>query len=300
MSDVSVGDTSVTDVTLTLDDAAAEALPEFAQIVPGTYRPTNYGTNDVFTNGPAAPFGATLSVFSGLDGTTANGVWSLYVVDDANGDSGSIGGWSLAINTVNPVNNTAELSLLLAANPNPVLVGSNLVYTLVVTNHGPATAQSVTLSNALPPEAALAGVTTSAGTVATNGATLVFSLGSLASGASATATITVVNPNAGTATNYATVRSLETDLNQSNNAATSVTQVNRILELMSQSGATFTNGFGLTVVGQSGLSYVIEVSTNLLDWTPILTNPPTTNGIIQFLDTNTPGASLKFYRALER
>ncbi|MBI3191987.1 MAG: DUF11 domain-containing protein, partial [Pedosphaera parvula] len=51
MSDVSVGDNPLSNVTLTLDDAAAAILPEFAQITPGSYQPTNYGTNDVFTNG---------------------------------------------------------------------------------------------------------------------------------------------------------------------------------------------------------------------------------------------------------
>lgn len=300
MSDVSVGDNPVSGVTLTFDDASADALPEFAPILPGAYRPTNYGTNDVLTGGPAGPFGTTLSVFRGLDGSAANGAWSLYVVDDANGDGGSIGGWSLAVNTVIPVNNTAELSLAMSAQPNPVLVGSNLVYVLVVTNHGPKTAQAVTLTDTYPPGAVLTGVTTATGTVATNGNTLTFSLGSLASGASLTNTITVANGDAGTATNYATVSALETDLNQANNTVTRVTQVNRVLALMSQSGATLTNGFGFAVVGQSGLSYVIEVSTNLVQWTPILTNPPTTNGVIPFVDTNVPASGQKFYRALER
>ena len=301
MSDVSVGDNSISSLTLTLDDSAADYLPEFGQLVAGAYKPTNYGTGDVFTNGPAGPFGATLSVFSGLDQSAANGVWSLYVVDDANGDSGSLGGWSLAISTVVPVNNTAELSLTMSASPNPVLMGSNLVYTLIVTNHGPKTAQAVTLSDVLPANALLAGVSTTLGTVATNGGTLVFSLGSLASGGTATSTITVINPGAGTATNSASVSATETDLNLSNNSATALTQVNRVLQLLSQTGSTLTNGqFGLQVMGQSGLTYVIEVSTNLVNWTPVLTNPPTTNGIIQFIDTNVPGSGRKFYRALER
>ena len=46
---------------------------------------------------PAAPWGAALSVFNGVD---PNGVWKLFVVDDAGSDVGNIaGGWSLAITT---------------------------------------------------------------------------------------------------------------------------------------------------------------------------------------------------------
>jgi hypothetical protein len=39
-----------------------------------------------------------LSVFNGLTGADVNGTWSLYIVDDASGDAGTLsGGWSLSI-----------------------------------------------------------------------------------------------------------------------------------------------------------------------------------------------------------
>ena len=38
----------------------------------------------------------------------------------------------------------------MASAPNPVIVGSNLTYSLTVTNRGPATASSVSVTNALP------------------------------------------------------------------------------------------------------------------------------------------------------
>lgn len=95
MSDTG-GNLDLVNVNLTFDDAAAASLPDEGQIVSGTYKPTNIGTGDTFAApAPAAPYGTTLSVFNG---TNPNGTWSLYVMDDLGGDSGSIaGGWTLTL-----------------------------------------------------------------------------------------------------------------------------------------------------------------------------------------------------------
>ena len=83
-------------VTLTLDDAAANSLPDAGPLVSGTFKPTNFGSGDTFPSAPPSG-GSALSVFNG---TNPNGTWSLYVVDDATGDSGSVaGGWELNITT---------------------------------------------------------------------------------------------------------------------------------------------------------------------------------------------------------
>ncbi|HET9494593.1 MAG TPA: S8 family serine peptidase, partial [Chloroflexia bacterium] len=87
MSDAG-GSLDINAVDLTFDDEASGTLPDSAQIVSGSYQPTNYGTADTFPSpAPAPPYGSSLSVF---DGTPANGNWSLYVVDDLGGDSGQI------------------------------------------------------------------------------------------------------------------------------------------------------------------------------------------------------------------
>ncbi|MGH2829748.1 MAG: proprotein convertase P-domain-containing protein [Actinomycetota bacterium] len=71
------------------------SLPDFSQISTGTYDPTNYGGVDPF---PApAPSGTPETAMSVFNGTDANGVWKLLVVDDLGGDVGSIAGWSLDI-----------------------------------------------------------------------------------------------------------------------------------------------------------------------------------------------------------
>jgi hypothetical protein len=103
MSDVGGGNV-VSGVTLTLSDGAAAVLPQSTTLVSGTFRPTDYTDSNGAESFPApaaaGPYAAPLSAFNGL---SANGTWSLYVVDDGPGDQGSFaGGWSLTITTVSP------------------------------------------------------------------------------------------------------------------------------------------------------------------------------------------------------
>lgn len=102
MSDVSAG-LPATNVTLTIDDHAQDGLPRALPLTSGRFRPRNYTAGDTFgAPAPAAPYNdaypAGSSNFSALRGDNSNGNWSLYIVDDAGGDSGSIsGGWSLIL-----------------------------------------------------------------------------------------------------------------------------------------------------------------------------------------------------------
>src|SRR5205085_12698039 len=100
MSDV-VGGTDWTGQTYTLDDDAAALLPSSgAPPASGSFKPTNYGTGDVFpAPAPAAPYltpatAGTDTFASAFAGQDPNGTWSLYVVDDAGTDIGQFaGGW---------------------------------------------------------------------------------------------------------------------------------------------------------------------------------------------------------------
>ena len=108
LSDVG-GTGDVSNITLTLDDGAAE-LPSASQLVSGSFRPSNEGANDAFAGpAPAGPYGNATpagtdtfaSVFGGDD---ANGNWSLYAVDDVGGDVGTLsGGWTIGILTQDAV-----------------------------------------------------------------------------------------------------------------------------------------------------------------------------------------------------
>ena len=92
---------------LTFSDAAGAALPNAGGLATGTFKPTNRIGTNIFgetafpapapTSTPASPYSATLASFNN---TNPNGTWSLYVVDIAEGDTGSIsGGWCLNITT---------------------------------------------------------------------------------------------------------------------------------------------------------------------------------------------------------
>jgi uncharacterized delta-60 repeat protein/uncharacterized repeat protein (TIGR01451 family) len=219
---------------LTLDDAASSPLPDTAQIISGTYRPANYagaGTADSFPPpAPAGPYdNALLSSFIGLD---PNGTWSLYVVDDAEGQSGNIaGGWSLNLTTTDSLAPAADICITASDSPDPITIGGDLTYVYSITNFGPSTATGVVFTNILPAGVQyISSVHSTGGSSTYNPAnnTLDCNVGTLASGAGMTITV-VVRPNvAGTITSIATIRGTQPDVNPGNNTAavkTTVTDV---------------------------------------------------------------------------
>ncbi len=69
------------------------------------------------------------------------------------------------------------------------------------------------------------------------------------------------------------------------------------ISFMSPGG--FTNGiFQMSFAGPAGSNYVLQVSTNLMDWTSISTNTPAESPFV-LSDPTTPGDSFRFYRVLE-
>jgi hypothetical protein len=96
---------SVNGINLTLDDEAANPLPLNDPLLSGSYKPTDidFSSEDAafpFPASSAPTDGSALSVF---DGTDPNGIWNLFIVDDASVDSGQfVGGWSLEITTGSP------------------------------------------------------------------------------------------------------------------------------------------------------------------------------------------------------
>jgi subtilisin-like proprotein convertase family protein len=122
MSDVGTGADWIGD-NLTIADFGAALFSDLVLNPTGTYQPTNYTAGDAFpgfggTVSNPAPAGA--QTFSSMfGGDVADGDWSLYVVDDVGGDTGSIGSWSITfINSIPGCTDPSACNYDAAANEN--------------------------------------------------------------------------------------------------------------------------------------------------------------------------------------
>jgi uncharacterized repeat protein (TIGR01451 family) len=254
------GQSGTSDAVLTFDESASGPLPQSSQIVSGTYLPSPYGTVNWPTNTPPSPYEASLAVFNG---SSANGAWSLYVYDGSAGDAGNIAdGWSLAVTTIQPVNQVVDLAVTGTSAPNPVLEGNNLTYTFSITNNGPNTAPSgIAFTNILPAGVTFVSASSPQGVAATNAAGAVYCTltNSLPVGTNATITVVVaVNPGTTTLSSTATVTTSQTDLNLANNSVAVTTTVNAPLADL----ALGMVGPLKPVVVGSNLTYAITVTNN--------------------------------------
>ncbi len=119
----------------------------------------------------------------------------------------------------------ADLVLTKTGFPNPVFTDKDLTYTINVTNNGPNAADTVEMSDPLPPQTTFVSATAPCTLIS---ATVRCELGTMASGASTTLTIVVhVNvPGGGSVTNTASCTSNTSDPNLVNNSQTITTTVN--------------------------------------------------------------------------
>lgn len=120
--------------------------------------------------------------------------------------------------TVNP-NVFADLQVVKSLNVSPVLVGDEVIYTLVATNNGPNDATSVVVSEPLPFGLEYFSHTATAGSY--NPATGFWTIGNLANGASQTLVVTVKTNSLGGSTvpNTATITGRENDPVPANNTS---------------------------------------------------------------------------------
>jgi len=173
------------------------------------------------------------------------------------------------------VSPSADLALAMFDAPSPVSFGNNLVYTLVLSNLGPATATSVSLTNTLPPGVAVISATPSG--YALSGSTLVFTnLGNLGNGGSVSAQITVKPGAPGLITNSAVVASTILDPLKANNSAS----VKTVVQAAGISAARIGNNLVLSWPADAG-TYVLESSTSLqapIVWSTVSSPPPQAAG----------------------
>jgi uncharacterized repeat protein (TIGR01451 family) len=125
-----------------------------------------------------------------------------------------------------PNNDVADLAVSISHAPSTLSAGSNLTYTVNVTNNGPQTAHTVILKDSLAPEASFVSVSSSAGTCHELNGSVLCSFDSLASGAGATITIVSTPTDGGSPfppegkilNNLAVIKATEGDTNLANNS----------------------------------------------------------------------------------
>jgi uncharacterized repeat protein (TIGR01451 family) len=293
-----IGGGALTDESIVFSISATESLSRTGGLGTGPYKPTDYTESgvDAFGYGGTITSGQDLSVFAGAD---PNGDWSLYVADDADSDIGMIAsGWSLSISTVEPAGGSAGLGVSIAS-ATEVFAGSTLSVVVTVSNLGPEAATGVMVTNTIPSGFSLASASSvSQGSVATSGNNEIASLGTIASGGSATVTLNLQGDVVGPYTLVSSAYGSELDLNPSNNSASQPIRVNRVAMLMvaPPSGGS---GFQLMLAAPEGVTYVIEVSSDLINWSP-LSIQQASAGMLSIMDSSSTGESVRFYRAVEQ
>ena len=245
---------------------------------------------------PPPPYGSTLAM---LNGGNPNGSWQLFVQDDAQYNSGIISnGWVLTLTTANPVGYSANLALAMSASASNVVVGSDVVYTLTLTNYGPSTSSNVLVADTLPLGIALVSSNVPAGTtLSRSGQVVNWSLGTLGTNTGSALQLTAQALTDGTFINYATASASTSDANPDDNFASVVTTAATPGPPQFSGPYTYTNGmFTFTISGpvSPAVPTIIQTSTNLVNWVSIYTNTPP----FLFTDPGASNYSSRFYRAV--
>jgi uncharacterized repeat protein (TIGR01451 family) len=242
---------------------------------------------------PSPPYGSTLSV---LNGGNPNGAWEFYVQDDTPLDSGTnFGGWILNLTLASPVIGAADNQLLMTAAATNVPFGSNIVYILSVTNYGPSPSTNVLVMDTLPPGVILVSSNFTAGSLSGTR----WNVGSLATNAGAQLILTVLPGTSGSYVNSALVSASTPDPNPDDIAASvTVIVIAGAPPRLTNTVVNLNGTFQLTVNGQSGQEYIVQASTNLINWLPVYTNPPPFVSPFTFTDSNRTAYPDRFYRVV--
>jgi uncharacterized repeat protein (TIGR01451 family) len=212
-------------------------------------------TAATFPAGATATFTLTGHIPAGTpSGTTFANTATVTSGDDPNEENNS----SSTVLTVA----SADVGVVKTGTPS-VTAGSNITYTITVSNAGPDTALSVTLEDPLPPDTTFVSLTQNNGPAAACATPGVGTSGivscnfaALGNGASAQFTLVVEAGNTTSATNTATVDSDSADSNPANDSSTVVTSVTPSADVAVTKDGPSTTGAG------GNVTYTVTVTNN--------------------------------------
>jgi uncharacterized repeat protein (TIGR01451 family) len=162
----------------------------------------------------------------------------------------------------------SDLIIAMSDAPDPVVPGSDVTYTVTVTNDGPDSASNVTLTDALPSSVTFVSSTPGSPTCAQTGGVVTCDLGTLAASASAELTIVVTTTTAGAITNRASVTANVTDPDISNNT----TSVNTIVGTAPPPAATNDLLSDALVVSSLPYSFSEDINNSTISGTDPVTS----------------------------
>jgi uncharacterized repeat protein (TIGR01451 family) len=179
---------------------------------------------------------ATTNIASGSSDT-----FSVVVFAPASLSNGASFNDTASVSASNPDPNTANNSATVIGsivnnNPNADLgvnvtgpstanEGATVTYNLTVTNAGPSSALAVVLTNTLPANLSFTSASASQGTFSASNGVVTFTVGTVASGGTVTASVTAQANEDGSATDTASVSSSSPDPNTANNSASATTSL---------------------------------------------------------------------------
>jgi uncharacterized repeat protein (TIGR01451 family) len=189
---------------------------------PGTGTTCSAGA---FTSGTSALFSLVLQVPLGTaPGTTIS---NTATITPTTGDVNTANNTSVAT-TIVASPTQSDVAIVKTAAPEPVDQGTNLTYTLQVTNSGPAVAQGVSVVDVLPSAVTFVSVSSTQGTCSQAGGTVTCSLGSISVGGLVIVTINttaVTFSSSSLVPNTASVGSTTSDPNMLNNISTAISTI---------------------------------------------------------------------------
>jgi uncharacterized repeat protein (TIGR01451 family) len=292
---VNNGPSPATAITVT------NALPFSAQIQSVTVSQGTTSTlgNVVFWGVSRLAMGATATATITVMPTAEGLITATVTASAAEFDPVTANNTATITTTVGPA---CDLALSLTGFPDAVVAGSNVTYTITVTNQGPSDATGVIVNDTLPALVTVLSTNTTQGTISISNRTVICTLGTLSNGAGAVITIIAATTTNGILTTTASVTATQPDANPANNSATAATTVSAPYISIVPAGSALTyesgptNGaidIGETVTLILGLRNTGNSSTRNLVATLLATNgvapvPPNTPQIYGVLDPSGP------------